>query len=398
MSWYRVRMSKLLVAGIALWYALVPMTDVSSVVGYVARIAIVLFGIWLLGKRGVSRFLEGRMPVKATFATVLLATLAIISAGASGELGKLIDFVAFFGGIAGYFLIAERYPLQARDIFLFTVTVLVAGILLEITGAPGTRGEFGLLPFTGENWKVLIKGPHFTGWGGVFLLFSSLLFSNQKGWKLKHLLLLLLAWYLIVLSGSRSSIAAALATVVLWFSGTARRLILRRPYIGVLVTLLAGLSMYLAPVLIFQGLSAEGFLGTLLKISPGQEDVTAGRFLTWLYHFELFFDHFWTGAPSQMVTESGEAMSRELMASNESFFTKVLAKFGIIGLFFQGAFLFLSWFALKNRSYEGYIISIIFVVTTAASGVFGSTYYVYSVVGYWGYFSLLASPPSGARR
>ncbi|WP_263785010.1 hypothetical protein [Salinibacter grassmerensis] len=329
------------------------------------------------------------MPLKATLLIFGLSTVAVTNALGSGEISKFIDFVAFFGGVAGYFLIAERYPLKKKDVFVFTATVLISGVILEVTGAPGTRGEFGLIPFSGESWKVLIKSPHFTGWGGLFFLFVSLLLSQERGWGLRYFQLFLIGWYLIIFSGSRSSIAAALAAVALWFSGTARRMIMRSPYLGVLITFLAGLSMYLAPIVIFESLRTEGFLGRLLKISPGQEDVTAGRFLTWLYHLELFFENFWTGAETSMVTEAGDTVGRELTASNESFFTKVLAKHGVFGILFHFLFLFISWYSIDKKSYEAYILSVVFAIITAASGVFGSTYYVYSVLGYWLFFSLV---------
>lgn len=156
--------------------------------------------------------------------------------------------------------------------------------------------------------------------------------------------------------------------------------------------------MYLGPVLIFQSLRAEGFLGTLLKISPGQEDVTAGRLLTWLYHLELFFENLWTGAPSSMVTEAGENLSRELVGSNESFYTKVLAKHGVLGVLFHTIFLVFSWYALKKEAYAAYVLSVVFAIVTAASGVFGSTYYIYSIIGYWSYFSIVNSTPKSTRK
>lgn len=385
----RVRVTSLLVAGVALWYSLIQFISVSSVSGYVARIAIVLFGVGLLGKRIVSRFLRGRMPVKATFTTVVLGAAAIINAWASGEIRKLIDFVAFFGGIAGFFLIAERHPLRSKDILLFVGIVLTTGILSTILVGTVTRGEFGLIPFAGEDWRVLISSPHSTGKGGVFLLVASLLLSREREWRLGYLLLFLSAWYLILFSGSRSSIAGALAAVALWFSGTARQMIMRRPYVGVFITVMAGLSMYLAPILIFEGVRAEGFLGRLLKISPGQEDVTTGRLLTWLYHLELFFENFWIGAQTSMVSEAGSDVGRKLAASNESFFTKVMAKHGVFGLLFNLTFPFISWYSIIRNCYEAYVLSVIFVVITAASGAFGGAYGPYSTLGYWLFFSLV---------
>ncbi|MCS3861651.1 hypothetical protein GGP86_001429 [Salinibacter ruber] len=309
---------------------------------------------------------------------------------ASADPEKFVDFVAFFGGVAGYFLIAERYPLRVRDILTFVGIALGAGILIHVVGAPGVQGEFDLIPFVGENWRVIIRSPHFTGRSGLFLLFASLLFSREKGWRLWYVVLLGLSLYLIVFSGSRSSVAAALAILGLWYLKPVQQLVMRSWVVGALIPILAGLTMYLAPVLVFQSLTAEGFLGTLLQISPQQEDVTSGRLLTWLYHLDLFMNNFWTGAPVSAVVETGENIPLELRGSNESFFTKVLATQGVFGFLFYSLFLYLSVFSLKKKVYTSYILSVVFVVVTSSAGIYGSTYSLYSILGYWLYFSLIS--------
>jgi hypothetical protein len=313
------------------------------------------------------------------------------TAVSSADPKKFVDFVVFFGGLTGYYLIAERYPLNAGDIIAFVGIALVASALLAVTGISVGKHEFDLLPFVGENWKVIIRGPHFTGWAGFFLLFATLLLSKERGWSLRYILLLIGSIYFVIFSGSRSSIAAALAALGLWYLGPIRRLIMRNQIVGLVVPAVAGLTMYLAPILIFQSLSAEGFLGTLLKISPGQEDVTAGRLVTWLYHLDLFTSNFWTGASVSAVTEAGENVPLELLGSNESFFTKMLATQGVWGFLFIGSFIYLSYISISKNNYEAYVISVAFVVITSASGVFGSMYNIYSIIGYWTYFSLLPS-------
>jgi hypothetical protein len=380
----------MLVASTALWYTLlVPLTSILTPVGYGARVAIVIVGLWFLGKRVLSRVFEHRLPLGATLLVLGISVVMTLNSIASADPEKFIDFVVFFGGIAGYFLIAERYPLNAKDIVVFVGIGLGASVLLVITGASGGEHEFDLLPFVGESWRVVVRGPHFTGRAGFFLLFATLLLSKQRGWSLRYVLLFTTAVYLIVFSGSRSSIAAALATLGLWYLRPVRHFAMKSRLVSLSIPVVAGLTMYLAPIVIFQSLTAEGFLGTLLKISPGQEDVTAGRLLTWVYHLDLFANNFWTGAPVSAVAESGENIPLELAGSNESFFTKILATQGVWGFLFYGGFLYLAWKSFRKRVYEAYILSVSFVVITSASGTFGSMYNFYSIIGYWGYFSLI---------
>lgn len=389
---YWFRKTALLVFAVALWYTLiVPLTSVSTPVGYGARIAIVLFGLVLLGKRILSRLFAHQLPFKATLLVLGITTAITGNAIASADPEKFVDFVAFFGGIGGYFLIAERYPLRARDIFIFTGIALSSGVLLAVVGASEAGSEFDLIPFAGTSWRVIIGRPHFTGRAGFFLLFAALLYAKEKKWRFRYVLLFTGGIYLIVFSGSRSSLAAALAVLGLWYLKPIRHLVMRNRVIGVTLPIIAGLTMYLAPILIFQVLTAEGFLGTLLKISPGNEDVTSGRLLTWIHHLDLFKENFWTGAPVSAITEAGENVPLELRASNESFFTKILASQGVWGFLFHSVFLYLSWRALQNGKYEAYILSVAFVIITSAAGTFGSTYQVYSIIGYWTYFSLLLS-------
>jgi len=388
--WYRVRQSRLLIILVAFWYALlVPLTSISTPVGYGARVAIVIAGLWLFGKRVLSRIFEHRLPLRTTVLALGISLVMTLNAVASADPEKFIDFVVFFGGIAGYFLIAERYTLNATDIIVFVGSGLGASVLLVFTGASGGGHEFDILPFVGESWRVIVKSPHFTGRAGFFLLFATLLLSKQRGWSLRYLLLFTIAIYLIVFSGSRSSIAAALATLGLWYLRPVRHLAMKSRLVSLSIPVVAGLIMYLAPIAIFQSLTAEGFLGTLLKISPGQEDVTAGRLLTWVYHLDLFANNFWTGAPVSAVAESGENVPLELAGSNESFFTKILATQGVWGFLFYGAFLYLALKSFKEKNYESYILLVSFVVITSAAGTFGSMYNFYSVIGYWVYFSLV---------
>jgi hypothetical protein len=248
--------------------------------------------------------------------------------------------------------------------------------------------EFDLLPFRGESWRVVIRAVHFTGRAGFFLLFASLLKFRQarKPW---HYLLLAAGLYLIIFSGSRNSIAAAIAVLGMWALPPAQRFLLRHPAVALMSVVVAGASMYLLPVLVFQALSAEGFIGRVLQITPENTDVTSGRLLTWLYHLDLFFQNPWTGGSTEMVSEAGETVSERLKASHESFFTKVLAANGVFGILYYGLFLFMGWLTVRKNSAYAYMLIVAFVVITAADGAYGVPYKFHSIIGYALFFSLL---------
>jgi hypothetical protein len=385
-----VRKTQFLFAGIALWYGLfVPVTNVNSTVGYFARVAIVLVGLALVALHGIRRVYAQCIRLKETGLIALVTTCFLYVSVASVDPSKFVDYVTLFGGIAGLSLLAARYPVDADTVILYVGIGLVAPILLEVAGVPVTGDrEFDLLPFRGESWRVVIRAVHFTGRAGFFLLFAALLKFRQarKPW---HYLLLAVGLYLIIFSGSRNSIAAAMAVLGMWALPPAQRFLLRHPAVALVSVVVAGASMYLLPVLIFQALSAGGFIGRVLQITPENTDVTSGRLLTWLYHLDLFFQNPWTGVSTEMVSEAGETVSEKLKASNESFFTKVLAANGMFGMLYYGLFLFMGWLAVRKNSAYAYMLMVAFVVITAADGVYGVPYKFHSIIGYALFFSLL---------
>lgn len=391
MKWWVVRRSGFLIVIVALWYTLfVPLTVPSTFVGYSARVAIVIVGFWFFGKQVLSRIFSHRLPLGTTILVCAITVVFTTNAVASSDPRKLIDCVVFFGGIAGFWAIASHYPMDVSDVVAYVGIALGASVLLVFADTSWQSHEFGLIPFTGENWRVNIRGPHFTGRSGFFLLLASLLLSKKNGWRLVYLFLFIGAVYIVIFSGSRSSMAAAIATLGLWYFRPIRELVMKNRIVALMIPVLAGAAMHLAPILIFQALSVEGFMGTLLKISPGQEDVTAGRLVTWLYHLDLFANNFWTGVPVSAVAETGENIPIELKGSNESFFTRVLAVQGVWGFAFYFTFMYLSWLSVINKSYSSYILSVVFIIITSVDGVFGTMYNVYSIIGYWLYFSLLS--------
>lgn len=384
---FRVRIAGLWFTLAVMWHVfLVTPSAPATPFGYAARLlplAIVFgLGFYHLVKKTTVAQLDG---LSILFG-VLIVLSFIKNVMLTRDIPGLMEYIMFFGGLYGYRQLARHYPITPLDVaggFLVLVFPILS--ILELFPFYASRHEFGLIPFLGDNWRVVIEAIHFTGQGGALAFFAGAVLL-RRGRRRVGLLIMGVAAYLVLFSGSRTSLAAILVAAAVLFLPWVRRMVLRSRFVAGLGLLLCASILYLIPFLVVQGVSLGGFADRLLRLQS--DDVSAGRALTWAYHLNLFFENLWTGAPESAVAEFG---SDELEGSYESFFTRILARQGVWSLLFLSAFMGLALEAVKRTRVDAYALSLMFVLLAAGQGTFGTTYGLFALVGFWLYFSLLES-------
>lgn len=347
--------------------------------------------------------------LKATVSTILILFFALVfKIFLRQDIDGMLEWIMFFGGVYSFRMLGAWLPLRLpRDFNVVFWTILFPSALFQSFVVGTVKGEPGLLPFVGSDWKVVLESVHYTGQMGLFLFLANLLgVSNErkpitfKKIRFFNLISAFLGVYFVVFSGSRSSILALV--VVIGLLPLTSKMHRCSPLFLTLVAVFVTVSPFLF-VHKLDGVILPGFLGELLKLTPRQHKyygVMSGRSWLWRYHWNLFKNNFWTGVEASLVDFKTKEviMGQIAKAGSESFFTRVLARDGIWAVFFLGFFVWLAWKPVKVRNRDAYLWGIAILTMTVGLPTFGYTYSFLAIAGYWMYFSLLSEVSLDERR
>ena len=277
------------------------------------------------------------------------------------------------------------------DAFLYWLIIggSISLLLTSLGVAPTddvSHSPVRLIPVADDGWRVNFGPPgsnvHFTaivsGLGFILTLHAVLAF----GINVKRLLMLILMTYFCVFAGSRAVyIAIFSATVVMAYSYlfTGKQRVRRSGFLAIscfmlFVGLLIVYSAQLIAPLLGSSLS-DGAISNLTK--SDLSDSSAGRIGLWILHLSIFTDNIFGGGGAVLQSLSiGDTLSSgdSLRAKDESYFTYLLAVYGIwsflIFYLYASVFLHLS----RSRDVLKVVLFIFAIISTAASSLFSGAY------------------------
>ncbi|MEZ4860950.1 MAG: O-antigen ligase family protein [Caldilineaceae bacterium] len=382
--------SFVIVALLGLWHAfVVPFLDDTHTIGRIAKfipLALMVGGtmLWVMAKR------RQQMPRTAFKLFLLLVVMALYRI-AAGDANGALDVVMFFGGLGAFWLLAKEAPLNLHALNTTIYAIVLPGAIIyhRFLGL-FANFEFDLLPFMGSDWRVLIRSHHHSAMVGCYLFLVNILLYRSKNHQcLRCLGLMALGLYFVIFSGSRAVLlAVALLSAVIVLRKLPRWLFLVVPIITV-----TSLYIVLATPMI-NNFRVGGLTGIMLKLDPSNYDPSAGRAWLWQYHLDLFMHHPWIGSPEAESFRFGDIIDgQRVIASTESFFTFVLARYGIPGIAHLIFFVWCLWKPLSKRRFDAYLWGMLIFVLTMSLSLNATTYSFFSMVGFWMFFSLLQQEP-----
>ncbi len=384
-----IRLTKLLFVASSVWYAVVPiLLPDGTLAGYMSRVfPVVIFILYGL-KCYIGYFLYDNLSSSEIYLSLILLLGLYTNFLLRFDIDAVISYISFFGGLYGIYKVSNIYSIKPDDILIsFIFVVIPIKISLEKLTSFEANPAFSLIPFRGDNWRVVIQSIHFTGVLGAITFFASLVRLKEGGSR-RYLISAIFSVYLVVFSGSRSSLAAIIVVLVIFSFDTAKSLISQSYTFSFFSVILSMWSLYIISILISGVSYSGGFIADLLKLSS--EDVTAGRLLTWSYHWDLFVNNYSIGVPASLVQEPSY-FDPKLAASNESYYTRILARYGVWSIVFYATFVYLGLVSSFKKNWISFAFLIMMCIITSGQGIFGGTYNLFPLLSWWFFFSLLKS-------
>ena len=378
--------SFVIVALLGVWHTfVVPFLDDTHTIGRIAKfIPLVL----IVGSTMLWVMTKHRQQIPSTaFKIFLLLAIIVLYRIAAGDAAGALDALMFFGGLGAFWLLAQEVPLNLNALNVTLCAIVLPGAIIyhRFLGL-FANFEFDLVPFIGIDWRVLIRSHHHSAMVGCYLFLVNILLYRSKNQRCPRCLgLMALGLYFVVFSGSRAVLLAiALMLTAIFLRKFPRGLFLMVPIVAV-----TSLYIVLTTPMI-DNLRVGGLTGTMLKLDPSNYDPSAGRAWLWQYHLELFIKHPWIGSPEAESFGFGDIVDgQRVIASTESFFTFVLARYGIPGVSYLLFFLWCLWKPLIKRRFDAYLWGMLIFVLTMSLSLNATTYSFFSIIGFWIFFSLL---------
>lgn len=241
---------------------------------------------------------------------------------------------------------------------------------------PSMGNTIAFFPLEINEWKVHIGYPgssiHLTGALASLTLLAYLEGLHKKNVSFYFIIFALL--YFVIFSGSRALIFSLGLTILSILISKILKERLKHAWLPLLV--MSIFFIYLSPFIgeLINAFAFPVVMAGLLKID--NPDITSGREWLWGYHLSLFFDRpFGNGSEILREMVVGDSINGEtISASSESFFTYILAVYGVFSI---PLFLLLPYLFIKLGNIDGINISaLVFfaVLATVASSVFGGAY------------------------
>jgi|GEM_PF-6289630 len=287
---------------------------------------------------------------------------------------------------SSYFILFHRQEIRSRVIVSIAIIVHVLFLLWAAFGLreadPGVPfNKLTLIPVAENGYIINIGMPgstkHFTATLAGMLLLWGIHRFLEGGAKPLHIAITGWAAYLTIFSASRAvylGVAFALAAMIL--NRRKPRMLASMLLLGVGVWACYGLPLVVGavrPVL-------PGTIGVLLKTVEDNPDVTAGRAWLWDYHLRVFSENLLGGGRAALVDLQTDVALGLARGSSESFFTGLLAIYGLAAIAFFLVYIAGYVKALLNRDVEVAGLMMFVIITTATSSLFSDVYGPFSAV------------------
>lgn len=321
------------------------------------------------------------------------APLFIIQSVLKQDISSFLQSVSYIFGIIAYQKISSRTNFDFNYLspkFLFFV-VLPLFVLFCVYPIPVKFPDnFGPVNFTfinrfvpsiSNNFGINIGPPnftkHFTGdLGLVSTLSSYFLYKSRKN-KI-FIFTGVFSCYLLLFSGSRTAIVCGIAIILLILVNQAKI----RSNLSIIILLVFIIQFYLIDYAIGYVtplISTDSMIGSLFKLenASNQYGITSNRNFLWSYHLDLFLTDPILGSHSDLIRfRVGDILKDGTIATagSESYYTAMLAQYGILGLTFPFLHLFLFGKALKQRRLYSILWCTVFILGNVYNSSFNNIY------------------------
>jgi hypothetical protein len=229
------------------------------------------------------------------------------------------------------------------------------------------------IPTPNGNWRVHV-GPwgttyHYTSdLAQIMFVMGAAYYLGTK--KVKYLIMWGAGGYLLLFAGSRGAYIAIMTMMVMYIVNRRKR----RTLVS-WILLLSAVSIVYGSEVIGQYLprfSNSHVLASLTRLnSHNEHGVSAGRSWLWQYHLDIFMRNPVQGAGTERVSfRVGDTVNGKIApAGSESFYTQILASYGVFGLCFIALHLYLFARCVRHPDIIKLLLCTIAIVNTAANSM-----------------------------
>ena len=300
------------------------------------------------------------------------------------------DFFIFCFGILSIAYFSNNFSFSSKLIykyFLFVIIPLGFFNLLRYNNVfyfPFHTGHINIIG--GETTK------HGTAIIGTLLFVASgyNLFKQKESKSRIDIIFFIVGIYLVYFSGSRSSLLALIATIILYlinYNKYKRHITII--YFSVLVVLVFFMEYIQNYVYIIKN---DWFLDIINAENFKRYGVTSGRAWLWDYHWDSFIDSPYFLGSGRSVTDfrvgdNIPSLRMRALAGCESPYTRILACYGLVGVFQLGILFYLTYKAMKKKNLLATCIIFICIYNTVMGVDLTNVLYANSILFYILYFS-----------
>jgi hypothetical protein len=229
------------------------------------------------------------------------------------------------------------------------------------------------IPTPDGRWRVHV-GPwgttyHYTSdLAQILLVAGASYYLGTK--RIRYLVIGLIGCYLLLFAGSRGAYIAALSMMAMYFANRNKRRVLASWLIllSTIVTVYGSelIGEYLPRV------EGNQVLAALTRLNSSEKSgISAGRSWLWQYHLNVFEQKPLRGAGTDRVSfRVGDTVNgRIASAGSESFYTQVLASYGMFGFFFMALHLYLFGRCIRHPDIIKLLLCTIAIVNTASNSM-----------------------------
>jgi hypothetical protein len=300
------------------------------------------------------------------------------------------DYFILSFGILSLFYYGTKYHFSGNIIYKYFIYVIIPLSLLNFIlykNVYYTPFSTGCVNIIGND-----ATKHGTAVIGTVLFVGALyniLKSNRNSIK-KDVIFLILSFYLVGFSGSRSYLLALIATIFLYYINKKRY---KKKITIVYFFTMFSLVFFMEYLQNYVYLIKNDFILDLINAENfKQHGVTTGRAWLWKYHWDSFANSPYLLGGGREVTdffvnEYIPSLRMNAKAGSESPFTGMLACYGIFGFFFLSILVFMSYFAIKKENLIATCIIFISIYNSTMGAKLTSVLHGDAILIYLLYFS-----------
>jgi hypothetical protein len=306
------------------------------------------------------------------------------------DIPAILQTGVFWGSILSYKLFTEKFFIS-RYTFFWVLLLLIIPYILTSNDPELLKA---LIPHAENQWRAFLISVHFSSVLGSLILVFGIYGISKIENLIINFSMVSAGLYLVIFAKSRTSLLATIISLLLVMFFTNKKQVAL-----FLVTLLSVVSIYFFVPLIqdhpnlISGFANTSFVKSFIRLDATDEvyGISSGRQWLWSYHIELFQKNILTGASRQLTAfKIGDKIGKErALAASESFFTYVLARYGIWGISYYVFFLLLLWKSIKSNNKEFYLLMVYSISSCVGISLLGNTYGAHNIVIYLYIFTLL---------